>query len=48
MLQLLMYGEDSEAAENWRLPKMRAEEMDDTCLLFGYELPSDIVLEDIL
>ncbi|WOH06913.1 hypothetical protein DCAR_0626342 [Daucus carota subsp. sativus] len=48
VLQLLMYGEDSEAAENWRLPKMRAEEMDDTCLLFGYELPSDIVFEDIL
>ncbi|KAK1366838.1 Concanavalin A-like lectin/glucanase, subgroup [Heracleum sosnowskyi] len=48
VLQLLMYGQDSEAAENWRLPKFRAEEMDDTSLLFGYDLPSDIVLEDIL
>lgn len=48
MLQLLMYGQDSEAAENWRLPKFKAEEMDDTSLLFGYDLPSDIVLEDIL
>ncbi|XP_059636244.1 probable receptor-like serine/threonine-protein kinase At5g57670 isoform X2 [Cornus florida] len=47
VLELLTYGDDSEIAKSWRMPKFTAEEMDDYSMVFGYELPSDILLEDM-
>ncbi|KAA8522783.1 hypothetical protein F0562_009206 [Nyssa sinensis] len=47
VLNLLRYGHDSEVAQSWTMPKFAAEEMDDYSMVFGYELPSDISLEEI-
>ncbi|KAL8468852.1 hypothetical protein ACS0TY_031890 [Phlomoides rotata] len=48
VLQLLTYGQDSEIGRtSWRIPKFTSDEMDDYSLIFGYQLPSDISLEDI-
>ncbi|PIN01302.1 Serine/threonine protein kinase [Handroanthus impetiginosus] len=47
VLQLLTYGQDSEAARSWRIPKFTSDEMDDYSMIFGYDLPSDLALEDI-
>ncbi|CAL5358580.1 unnamed protein product [Camellia sinensis] len=49
VLELLTYGNDSEVVESWRMTKFTDEEMemDDYSMDFGYERPSDILLEDI-
>ncbi|XP_052198694.1 probable receptor-like serine/threonine-protein kinase At5g57670 [Diospyros lotus] len=47
VLELLTYGDESEVSQSWRMPKFTSEEMDDYSMVFGYELPSDITLEDI-
>ncbi|XP_031385185.1 probable receptor-like serine/threonine-protein kinase At5g57670 isoform X2 [Punica granatum] len=49
VLELLINGEDSEAASrSWRIPKSTSDEMDDYSMVFGYEVPTDISLEDSL
>ncbi|KAK4374514.1 hypothetical protein RND71_005191 [Anisodus tanguticus] len=47
VLELLRYGDDSEAARSWRIPKFTSEEVDDYSMVFGYDLPSDLILEDL-
>ncbi|XP_057767258.1 probable receptor-like serine/threonine-protein kinase At5g57670 [Salvia miltiorrhiza] len=48
VLQLLTYGQDSEVGRSsWRIPKFTSDEMDDYSMIFGYQLPSDLALEDI-
>ncbi|XP_058187570.1 probable receptor-like serine/threonine-protein kinase At5g57670 [Rhododendron vialii] len=47
VLELLTIGNDSEVARSWRMPKFTSDEMDDYSMIFGYDLPSDISLEDI-
>ncbi|XP_027072379.1 probable receptor-like serine/threonine-protein kinase At5g57670 [Coffea eugenioides] len=46
VLELLTFGNDSEEARSWRIPKFTSDEMDDYSMVFGYQLPSDISLED--
>ncbi|CAA0820014.1 Probable receptor-like serine/threonine-protein kinase [Striga hermonthica] len=45
VIELLKYGEDSEVG--WRIPKFTSDEMDDYSMIFGYQLPSDLSIEDI-
>ncbi|XP_057514279.1 probable receptor-like serine/threonine-protein kinase At5g57670 [Actinidia eriantha] len=47
VLELLTYGNDSEDARRWRMPKFASEEMDDYSMVFGYDLPSDFILDEI-
>ena len=47
MLELLTYGNDSEDARRWRMPKFASEEMSDYSMVFGYDLPSDFILGEI-
>ncbi|CAN4084293.1 unnamed protein product [Withania somnifera] len=47
VLELLRYGDDSEAARSWRIPKFTSDEVDDYSMVFGYDLPSDFILEDL-
>ncbi|KAM3269820.1 putative receptor-like serine/threonine-protein kinase isoform X1 [Capsicum chacoense] len=47
VLELLSYGDDSEAARSWRIPKFTSDEVDDYSMVFGYDLPSDLILEDL-
>ncbi|XP_031095681.1 probable receptor-like serine/threonine-protein kinase At5g57670 [Ipomoea triloba] len=47
VLDLLRYGDDSEAARSWRIPKFTSDEMDDCSMVFGYDLPSDLIVEDL-
>lgn len=47
VLELLTIGNDSEVTRSWRMPKFTSNEMDDYSMIFGYDLPSDISLEDI-
>ncbi|KAK6127041.1 hypothetical protein DH2020_039219 [Rehmannia glutinosa] len=48
VLELLTCGEDSEVEQiGWRIPKFTSDEMDDYSMIFGYQLPSDLALEDI-
>ncbi|XP_016579661.2 probable receptor-like serine/threonine-protein kinase At5g57670 isoform X3 [Capsicum annuum] len=47
VLELLRYGDDSEAARSWRIPKFTSDEVDDYSMVFGYDLPSDLILEDL-
>lgn len=44
---MLRYGDDSEAARSWRIPKFTSDEVDDYSMVFGYDLPSDLILEDL-
>lgn len=46
MLELLTNGLDSDVAESWRIPKFSSDEVDDYSMVFGYEVPTDISLED--
>ncbi|KAL7200120.1 hypothetical protein ACSBR2_022262 [Camellia fascicularis] len=46
VLELLTYGNDSEVVESWKFTDEETE-MDDYAMVFGYERPSDILLEDI-
>ncbi|XP_051142357.1 probable receptor-like serine/threonine-protein kinase At5g57670 isoform X2 [Andrographis paniculata] len=48
VLQLLRYGQGLELSESWRIPKFTSDEIDDYSMVFGYELPSDLALDDIL
>ncbi|CAA2981989.1 probable receptor-like serine threonine- kinase At5g57670 isoform X1 [Olea europaea subsp. europaea] len=47
VIQLLTYGQDSELVKSLRIPKFTSDEMDDYSMVFGYQLPSDLSLEDI-
>ncbi|KAI3446666.1 hypothetical protein Pfo_003331 [Paulownia fortunei] len=48
VLELLTYGQDTEVGRiTWRIPKFTSDEMDDYSMIFGYQLPSDLSLEDI-
>ncbi|KAL3746120.1 hypothetical protein ACJRO7_015125 [Eucalyptus globulus] len=46
VLELLNNGLDSDVAKSWRIPKFFSDEMDDYSMVFGYEVPTDISLED--
>ncbi|XP_028775425.1 probable receptor-like serine/threonine-protein kinase At5g57670 [Neltuma alba] len=48
VLELLISGEDSEAGNSRRIPKFTSDELDDYSMAFGYEVPSDISLQDFL
>ncbi|XVF47765.1 hypothetical protein PTKIN_Ptkin03bG0136800 [Pterospermum kingtungense] len=48
VLELLMTGLDSDAAKSWRMPKFTSDELDDYSMVFGYEVPTDISLEEFL
>lgn len=47
VIQLLTYGQESELVKSLRIPKFTSDEMDDYSMVFGYQLPSDLSLEDI-
>ncbi|KAJ9550861.1 hypothetical protein OSB04_014906 [Centaurea solstitialis] len=49
VLEVLQYGDDSEFAKSWRILEFTQEEneMDDYSMIFGYDVPSDISLDDI-
>lgn len=46
VLELLTNGQDSEVARSWRIPKFTSDELDDYSMVYGYEVPFDILLED--
>ncbi|CAK7344620.1 unnamed protein product [Dovyalis caffra] len=48
VLELLTSDHDSEVARSWRMPKFTSDELDDYSMIFGYEVPVDIALEDYL
>ncbi|KAK7847149.1 putative receptor-like serine/threonine-protein kinase [Quercus suber] len=48
VLELLTSGHDSGVAKSWRIPKFTSDELDDYSMVFGYDVPSDISLEDYL
>ncbi|KAK7265306.1 hypothetical protein RJT34_32924 [Clitoria ternatea] len=48
VLELLTSGQDSEVGKSWRIPKFTSDELDDYSMVFGYDVPSDISLEDYL
>ncbi|PON47520.1 Mitogen-activated protein kinase kinase kinase [Parasponia andersonii] len=48
VLELLTNGHDSEVARSWRIPKFTSDELDDYSMVYGYEVPADIILEDSL
>jgi hypothetical protein len=48
VLELLTNGQDSELEKSWRIPKFTSDELDDYSMVFGYDVPSDISLEDYL
>lgn len=48
VLELLTSGHDSEVGKSWRIPKFTSDELDDYSMVFGYDVPSDISLEDFL
>jgi hypothetical protein len=47
-LELLTGGQETEVAESWRIPKFTSDELDDYSMVFGYDVPSNISLEDYL
>ncbi|KAL2502307.1 putative receptor-like serine/threonine-protein kinase [Forsythia ovata] len=47
VLQLLTYDQDSELVQSRRIPKFTSDEMDDYSMIFGYQLPSNLTLEDL-
>ncbi|XP_027368772.1 probable receptor-like serine/threonine-protein kinase At5g57670 [Abrus precatorius] len=48
VLELLTSGQDKEVGKSWRIPKFTSDELDDYSMVFGYDVPSDISLEDYL
>ncbi|XP_057415860.1 probable receptor-like serine/threonine-protein kinase At5g57670 isoform X2 [Lotus japonicus] len=48
VLELLTSGQDSEVGKSWRIPKFTSDELDDYSMVFGYDVPSDVSLEDYL
>jgi hypothetical protein len=47
-LELLTSGQDSGVAKSWRIPKFTTDELDDYSMVYGYELPRNISVEDYL
>ncbi|GJR19964.1 probable receptor-like serine/threonine-protein kinase [Tanacetum coccineum] len=49
VLEVLQFGDESKFAKSWRKPEPTQEEneMDDYSMIFGYDVPSDISLDDI-
>lgn len=47
VLEMLTNGIDSKVARSWRIPKFTSDEMDDYSMIYGYEVPSDITLDDL-
>ncbi|KAL5548993.1 hypothetical protein UlMin_004224 [Ulmus minor] len=48
VLELLTNGHDSEVARRWRIPKLASDELNDYSMVYGYDVPLEIVLEDSL
>ncbi|KAF5461782.1 hypothetical protein F2P56_017853 [Juglans regia] len=48
VLELLSSGQDSKFAKSRRIPKFTSDELDDYSMAFGYEVPTEICLEDYL
>ncbi|XVF70091.1 hypothetical protein PTKIN_Ptkin11bG0134300 [Pterospermum kingtungense] len=48
VLELLMTGHDADVEKSWRMPKFTSDELDDYSMVFGYEVPTDISLEEFL
>ncbi|KAG4970077.1 hypothetical protein JHK84_036177 [Glycine max] len=48
VLELLTSGQESEVGKSWRIPKFTSDELDDYSMVFGYDVPSDVSLEDYL
>ncbi|XP_061349887.1 probable receptor-like serine/threonine-protein kinase At5g57670 [Gastrolobium bilobum] len=48
VLELLTNGEDCEVGKSLRIPKFTSDELDDYSMVFGYDVPSDISLEEFL
>ncbi|XVE80036.1 hypothetical protein DITRI_Ditri14bG0106600 [Diplodiscus trichospermus] len=46
VLELLTNGHDSDVERSWRMPKFTSDELDDYSMIFGYEVPTDISLEE--
>ncbi|KAL6331683.1 hypothetical protein AAG906_014333 [Vitis piasezkii] len=46
VLALLTDGGDSAVARRWRVPKYTSDEMDEYSMVFGSDVPTDIVLDD--
>lgn len=45
---MLTNGNDySKLTRSWRIPKFTSDEMDDYSMIYGYELPSHITLDDL-
>ncbi|KAK9076804.1 hypothetical protein SSX86_005138 [Deinandra increscens subsp. villosa] len=49
VLEVLQYGDESNFTKSWRVSKFKQEEIenDDYSMIFGYDVPSDISLDDI-
>ncbi|KAL7592373.1 probable receptor-like serine/threonine-protein kinase At5g57670 [Lactuca sativa] len=49
VLEVLQYGDDSNFTKSWRLPKYAQEgnEMDDYSMIFGYDVPQDINVDEM-
>ncbi|KAL4564258.1 hypothetical protein LXL04_028316 [Taraxacum kok-saghyz] len=49
VLEVLRYGDDSNFTKSWRIPKDTQEgiEMDDYSMIFGYDVPHDISLDEM-
>ncbi|KAK8602003.1 hypothetical protein V6N13_058331 [Hibiscus sabdariffa] len=48
VLELLMTDHDFDVAKRWKMPKFTSDELDDYSMVFGYEVPTDISLEEFL
>ncbi|XP_030510980.2 probable receptor-like serine/threonine-protein kinase At5g57670 [Cannabis sativa] len=48
VLELLTNGHDSEVVRSWRIPKFTSDELDDYSMVYGYDVPTDQILEDSL
>ncbi|KAI3709151.1 hypothetical protein L2E82_38910 [Cichorium intybus] len=48
VLEVLQYGDDSKFVKSWRIQKhtLKEKEMDDYSMVFGYDVPQDISLDD--
>ncbi|WCJ42412.1 Protein kinase superfamily protein [Euphorbia peplus] len=48
VLELLTNGRDSEVSRSWKMPKFSSDELDDYSMVYGYDVPLDISLDDYL
>lgn len=44
---MLTNGNDSKLTRSLRIPKFTSDEMDDYSMIYGYQVPSDITLDDL-